>query len=162
MKVKPLQGIIRPADPRDAARLNDIRLTSILALAADEVPGRRARRRSDARPAAWIGRVLQERDVWVFESRDLVVGWTSVTADMVNGLYTDPNYARRGVGSRLLEFVEAELRQRGWSHVRLEASRNAESFYLKRGYEPIGPCPRNRARPMQKLLAAHTAVAPPR
>jgi putative acetyltransferase len=156
-----LQGIIRPADPLDAPRLYDIRRTSILALAASDLSGHQARHWADARYPTWIERVLLERDVWVFQARDLVVGWASVTADMVNGLYTDPNYARRGVGSRLLEFVEAELRGEGWSHVRLEASRNAESFYLKRGYEPTGGRPRNGALPMEKPLVAQTAVLPP-
>jgi len=39
---------------------------------------------------------------------------------------------------------------KGVQVVHLEASWNAEEFYLKRGYEPTGPRPANDVRPFVK------------
>jgi putative acetyltransferase len=136
----------------DGPRLYDVRRTSILVLATSGMSSQQARQWADARQPDWIERVLLERDVWVFQSGELVVGWVSATSHEVDGLYTDPDYAGRGIGSRLLEFVEAELGARGCSEVCVEASRNAESWYMKRGYESTGPRPADGARPMRKQI----------
>ena len=70
----------------------------------------------------------------------------------LDALYVDPVYARRGVGTSLLRFVEDILRRRGVSVIRADASWNAEDFYIRRGYEPLGPRPPDDARPMRKRL----------
>ena len=88
-------------------------------------------------PEAWVETILQERDIWVFESGGVLAGWISVSADTIDGLYTLPVYEQRGVGSRLLAFAEAEMRHRGLQAIRLEASWNTEDYYRRRGYEPL-------------------------
>ena len=105
-----------------------------------------ARRWADARTPEWVETILQERDIWVFESDGVLVGWISVSADTIDGLYTLPLYEQRGVGSSLLAFAEAEMRRRGLQNVQLEASWNTEDYYRRRGYEPVGPRPPDGAK----------------
>ena len=48
-------------------------------------------------------------------------------------MYTAPEYAGQGIGSALLGRLEWLMRERGVDAVRVEASPNALSFYLRRG-----------------------------
>jgi len=98
-------------------------------------------------------RRLQQTEVWIAELSGHIVGWVGIRgSDYLDALYVEPVYARRGVGTRLLQYAEDVLRHRGVSVIRVEASWNAENFYIRRGYEPLGPRPPEDARPMRKRL----------
>jgi hypothetical protein len=63
------------------------------------MPEQMARKWADARTLPWVETILQERDVWVFESEGMAVGWISLTNDTIDGLYTLPSHEQRGIGS---------------------------------------------------------------
>jgi GNAT superfamily N-acetyltransferase len=108
---------------------------------------------ANAHGPEWILDVLRERHAWVYETGGEVVGWVSVTANTIDGLYTSPQHARQGIGTHLRRFVEAELERLGYAEATLEASVNAEAFYRRRGYEAAGPRPKDgEALPMSKRL----------
>jgi putative acetyltransferase len=58
-----------------------------------------------------------------------------VDGGRLEALYVRPDFAGRGLGSTLLLHAEALIRSGGHATASLEASPNAEGFYLKRGYE---------------------------
>jgi ribosomal protein S18 acetylase RimI-like enzyme len=80
-------------------------------------------------------------------------GWIATCDGSVLGLYVDPQFAGRGVGSELLRAGEAAIRAEGLNTVELEASANAESFYSQRGYQVSGQRLANGALPMLKHLS---------
>lgn len=98
-------------------------------------------------------RKLREFEIWVVEQDDAVVGWGAIAVDHLEGLYVDPDFAGRGIGTELLGVLEVFMRERGVLAVRAEASANALGFYLRRGYEPIGPVSPEGARPIIKRLS---------
>lgn len=51
-------------------------------------------------------------------------------------MYVRPQSARSGIGSALLRYTENVIYSGGFSAVRLNASWNAEAFYLHHGYKP--------------------------
>ena len=80
-------------------------------------------------------------------------GWGAIRGDRLEGLYTDPEFAGRGIGTELLGVLEGLMRERGILTVRAEASSNAEEFYLRRGYEPVGlPTPEGTLPIAKRLL----------
>jgi putative acetyltransferase len=83
-------------------------------------------------------RKIGDLEIWVAEVNDRVVGWGGIRGDRLEGLYTDPDFAGRGIGTELLGLLEASMRRRGIPAVFAEASTNAEHFYFQRGYETIG------------------------
>ena len=97
---------------------------------------------------------LSELEIWFAEEDGGLVGWAGVAGDRVDGMYVDPAFARRGVGARMLEFAERQIAARGFEVARLEASWNAEEWYVRRGYKPTAPRPANGPRPMVKKLGA--------
>jgi phosphoglycolate phosphatase-like HAD superfamily hydrolase/GNAT superfamily N-acetyltransferase len=137
------EGAIRSAVASDAERLFDLRRASVLELAPPAMRLAAAEEWANAHGPEWILQILRDRLVWVYETGGEVVGWVSVTANTIDGLYTSPRHARQGIGTRLLQFVEAELERLGYAEATLEASVNAEAFYRRRGYEAAGPRPRD-------------------
>jgi putative acetyltransferase len=122
------------------------------------MPPEQATAWADRHPIEWMSEFLRKRDVWVYQpDGNAIRGWIGLTANIVDGLYTCPEYARRGVASRLLLYVEAELQRRGFRDVRLEASVNAEQFYARRGYVIAGPRPADGAVPMSKTFPSAPA-----
>ena len=97
-------------------------------------------------------RKIRELEIWVAEVNDTVAGWGAINGDRLEGLYTDPAFIGRGIGSELLGLLEALMRGRGIPAVSAEASANAERFYRRRGYEPTGVRTPDGAQPIRKRL----------
>lgn len=142
----------RKATVDDAVRLLELRRQSILVLAP--------RGMTFAQSETWASKMtlegmkdrMRETEVLVAELNDLIVGWVAFEEDYLDGLYTDPDFAQQGVGTGLLSLTEKLIRDAGVKSIRLEASWNAEAWYMRRGYEPTGPRPPDGARPLAKSL----------
>ena len=142
----------RTAIPSDAETLHDLRRRSILKLAPKGMSVRRAREWAARGSVKSMHRRLEQTEAWVAEVEGEIVGWIAVRGDYVDGLYVDPGYTKRGIGAHLLRLVEGVLRGRGSQAIHADASWNSEGFYMRQGYEPLGPRPPNAARPMRKVL----------
>jgi GNAT superfamily N-acetyltransferase len=59
-----------------------------------------------------------------------------VEAAKVRAFFVDPDHARRGLGTRLLDHCEAQARARGFSRVELMATLPGVRLYSVRGYVP--------------------------
>ena len=147
----------RKATPSDAAVLHALRARSILELAPSGMPIEEVRKWAERGSAESMLQRLNQTEAWVAEVPRQIVGWVAVRGgDYLDALYVDPKFARRGIGSRLLRLVEDVLCGRGISEIRVDASWNAEDFYLRCGYEPLGPRPPSDARPMRRHLLSKT------
>ena len=142
--------VYRLAMRTDANRLYDIRRRSILELALPTMPAAEAQAWAAQLTLSGMERKLHDLEIWVAERGDIVAGWGAIRDDMLEGLYTAPEFAGQGVGARLLVWLEGLMREREFRSVRLEASSNARGFYLRRGYRPTGPQTPQGAWPMVK------------
>ena len=140
----------RLAMRKDANRLYDIRRRSILELAPPTMPAAEARAWASQLTLAGMERKLDELEIWVAERGVVVAGWGAIRGDMLEGLYTAPEFAGQGVGAGLLDRLEGLMREREFPSVRLEASSNARGFYLRRGYRATGLQTSDGAWPMVK------------
>ena len=59
-------------------------------------------------------------------------------AAKVRAFFVDPDHARRGIGTLLLDHCEREARARGFSHVELMATLPGVKLYSARGYVATG------------------------
>jgi GNAT superfamily N-acetyltransferase len=99
-----------------------------------------------------IVRAIQDHHVWVAVEQ-APIGWVEVDRDRIAALYVSPSCAQRGIGSALLTVAETFIRSSDYTVVRLEASQNALSFYLHRGYRHSGPPNADGAYLLHKDLA---------
>ena len=142
--------VYRLAMRKDASRLYDIRRRSILELAPPTMPAAEARAWAAQLTLSGMERKLHELEIWVAERGGIVAGWGAIRGDMLEGLYTAPEFAGQGVGAGVLDRLEGLMREREFPSVRLEASSNARGFYLRRGYRATGPQTSDGAWPMVK------------
>ncbi len=94
--------------------------------------------------------------VWVVEFRLQVIGWVEVSGTTIESLYVSPTASRQGIGSLLLAHAEQQIRDAGASVAYLDASPNAEAFYVCRGYRRGGAIKANNSIPMSKWLDLST------
>jgi putative acetyltransferase len=147
-----MAAVHRRATLDDTAALFDLRRRSILELAATGLPAGEAE--------AWAGRLtlagmegkLRALEIRIAELNGVVAAWGAVRGDILEGLYTAPEFAGRGVASGLLIRLEGLVLDRGIAAVRAEASSNAREFYLRRGYRASGPQTTGVAWPITKDL----------
>jgi putative acetyltransferase len=112
----------------DAAALFEIRRRAILELAPREMSISEANAWAARLTLPGMERKLCEFEVWVAELDGLAAGWGASRDDYLEGLYTAPEFAGRGLGVALLEVLERLMRERGVQVVRAEASSNARDF----------------------------------
>ena len=144
----------RLAMRKDASELCDIRRRSILKLAPPIMSVAEAQAWAAKLTLSGMERKLRELEIWVIEFDGRVAGWGAIRGDVLEGLYTAPEYAGQGVGAALLDRLEGLMRGRGVHAVHAEASSNARAFYLRRGYRATGPQAPDGAWPITKQLLA--------
>ncbi|MBV8764429.1 MAG: GNAT family N-acetyltransferase [Hyphomicrobiales bacterium] len=82
-----------------------------------------------------VARRMEERLVYVALVSGKLIGTASLSPERVNSVFVDPSYQGRGIGTKLMAFIEKmALRQRR-SSLTLFSSLTAVSFYRARGYE---------------------------
>jgi putative acetyltransferase len=142
----------RLATLEDAALLFEVRRRSILALAPPVMSIADAEAWARLVTLAGMEQKLRELEIWIAEPEGTVAGWGGIRADCLEALYTAPEYAGQGVGAGLLKRLEELMRGRGVEAVHAEASPNALSFYLRRGYRVTGSQTPKGAWPITKQL----------
>jgi len=145
-----MDAIYRLAMRKDASRLYDIRRRSILELALPTMPAVEAQAWAKRLTLSGMEGKLHELEIWIAERDGVVAGWGAIRGDVLEGLYTAPEFAGQGVGAGLLDRLERLMREREFRSVRLEASSNARSFYLRRGYRATGSQTPKGAWPIAK------------
>ncbi len=131
--------IIRPADAHDLPRVNAL-ITR--ALTTWDLPERVKRLAlptylyeledlaSLTLVTAFVGGVLVGTAAWE------AARFEGVSALSLHGLYVDPEWWGRGVGSCLLEAAERAARTQGAAAITVKAQAGARGFFLARGFAP--------------------------
>jgi putative acetyltransferase len=147
-----MAAVHRPATLDDAAALLDLRRRSILELASRGLPAGEAETWAAKLTLAGMERKLRELEIWVAKLDGVAAGWSAIRADYLEGLYTAPQFAGRGMASGMLIRLEGLMIARGLATVRAEASSNALGFYLRRNYRTSGPQTADGTWPITKEL----------
>ena len=145
-------AVHRRATFEDVPRLFEVRRRSILELAPSGMPVEDAEAWAMKLTPAGMEQKLREFEIWIAELDDVIAGWGAICGDVLEQLYTAPEYAGQGVGAALLDRLEALMRGRGIAAIHAEASSNAKAFYLRRGYRETGGQTQIGAWPITKQL----------
>jgi GNAT superfamily N-acetyltransferase len=145
--MSPSQILYRKAVEADSPRLVEVHYAAVQALAAGHYA-------ADVL-FAWSPPPDEARHSWLASliSRDAVLctvasipdgqiaGFCIVAPEesLLRAIYVHPEFVGRGVGRGLLERSEAHCLDRGVAELWLNASYNAEAFYVSCGYKPVGP-----------------------
>lgn len=82
-----------------------------------------------------IARVIRSAFLFVAEDNEEIVGVLRGRLDRLASLFVRGDHHRQGIGRRLVERFESEVRQRGATVIRVAATQFAVPFYLAMGYK---------------------------
>jgi putative acetyltransferase len=131
---------IRPAHPADAPALLTVHARAIRALAGTHY--------TEAQRDAWIARMSVPHLREAMAARHLIVAETTPpegprvvgygqlhpVEGVIEAIYVDPDFARRGIGRALCGALEARARELGHPGLVLDASLNSAPFYAAMGF----------------------------
>jgi GNAT superfamily N-acetyltransferase len=129
--VRPTDEVtVRPATLDDADAVADL----YTAARVHAVPQMPPALHTNAEDRAYVARRLTEPDVtiWVAEGDGGLLGFASCTPTWLNGLYIRPDLKGQGIGSLLLDVVEATHAD-GYELWVFESNTGARRFYERRG-----------------------------
>ena len=136
---------IRPAAESDAPRILAVHRVAVLRTAVSayglDILNAWAAG-SDPDSVREMGRIIasQAELVMVADAGGVVVGFGSIVPALeeLRAIYVHPNFGRRGIGGRILGALQQLARHHQMRILRMDASINAEDFYLKHGFDSIG------------------------
>ncbi len=130
------QPALRPFLPADTPLLAAIFVASIGELTGDDYSeNQQAAWASAAADEAAFGQRLAQQLTLVATLQGSPVGFASLKgADHIDLLYVHPGAALRGVAAMLCDALEKLAGARGAKSLTVDASDNAQEFFLKRGY----------------------------
>jgi len=128
---------IRTATSADAARLNELHISSVRALCSghytQEILEGWLLNRT---PSGYLG-PISRGSIFVAELGDETVGVGEAARGGVVAVCVDPGAAGRGIGRRILQHALAVARSRECDSVMVEATLNARAFYERHGFREV-------------------------
>lgn len=133
--------LVRPAIESDVDAIFRVHSDSIRELCRDRYGPREIAAWIAFRPPEAYRLAMASRDLFVAEWQGEVVGFGQFDSRRgeIEACYVAPEAVGSGIGSALLARMEEEARRSGHSVVRLNATLNAEPFYVRMGYRWLGP-----------------------
>ncbi len=83
--------------------------------------------------------ITQSKTKTIFVASSLdnkIYGTINIKDDQINGLYVNPLFSKKGVGTKLMKKAEAFIKRK-YSSIILYASLSSVDFYIKLGYKKI-------------------------
>lgn len=92
--------------------------------------------------------VVLETQIWVYEQDGVPIGFLAIQGELIDRLYVDPAFQRKGIGGALLAKARQLLPKHMWLYTHL-ANKAARSFYEKNGFvvEKYGISPAPESEP---------------
>ncbi|MBN2796694.1 MAG: GNAT family N-acetyltransferase [Clostridia bacterium] len=89
----------------------------------------------DPRKQLELERTLAMSDIWIAYCDDEIAGIVRGTHDNILNLFVKEEYARCGIGTKLVEVFEEKCRLEGYPSVRLSSTVEAITFYEGLGFK---------------------------
>ena len=84
-----------------------------------------------------LKQMAREREVFVIEVESEVAGIISLIENKIFSVFVDPTLQGKGVGKKMMNYIEQVIKDRGYGYVELPSSITAHEFYKKLGYEDV-------------------------
>ena len=128
---------IRPAQAGDAADISRVIIRALRETnAKDYTPDIIARVELSFSSAA-VERLIDQRDVFVAEMDNRVVGTASLDGQTLRTMFVLPDVQGRGIGRLLVQRIERVARERQLGILTVPATVTAEAFYARLGFTAV-------------------------
>jgi GNAT superfamily N-acetyltransferase len=132
------QMVFRPAQAGDGEAVFNVTRFSVAGLASDHYSRDQIANWMGERTPAFYEDVIATGRMVVVERGGAIVAYVDAEPGEVTRLFVLPDAAGKGVGARLLKMGIEAARLGHDGPVKLEATINAQSFYERHGFKPVG------------------------
>lgn len=80
---------------------------------------------------------LKETEIYVALLGEKIVATGSLCEGRIKSFFVNPLHHKKGIGAKLVKYLEGVLKKKGYSSVFLRSSKYAVGFYKKLGYKEI-------------------------
>jgi len=101
---------------------------------AENLPIEERNQIADSRTSDYIRKIAKDRTIIVATLDGRIVGMGALKVNEVRHMYVESKYQGRGIGSRIIRFLEKEAYQKGYSSIIVNSVDNSVEFYLKNGF----------------------------
>ena len=129
--------VIRAAGPDDAVAISALVQHTVRTSNGKDYPAEAIELIVANFAADKVGQRMAERDVFVCQQGDRVVGTIALGGDRLRSLFVDPELQQAGIGALLVAHLEAHARKVGVRELSLSSSLTARGFYERLGYRLI-------------------------
>jgi putative acetyltransferase len=131
--------VIRNARPADAAAISTLVQRTVRMSNGKDYPSQAIELIVANFATDKVGQRMAERDVFVCQKGDRIIGTIALGGDRLRSLFVDPELQQAGIGARLVAHLEAHARKVGVRELSLSSSLTARGFYERLGYHLIEP-----------------------
>ena len=78
---------------------------------------------------------LKDTSIYVALLGEKIVATGSLCEGRIKSFFVNPSYHKKGIGSKLVKYLEGILKKNGYSSVFLRSSKYAVGFYKKLGFK---------------------------
>lgn len=127
--------IIRKARKKDARKISILRRKTIRELNKNDYPKVFLQFLINENSTKGIIKKMKKRDMFCAWEGDILLGTVDLTGDKIGGLFIKSSAIGKGIGTKLMDFIENYARSKNIRQVRLYSTKFAFNFYKKRGYK---------------------------
>jgi GNAT superfamily N-acetyltransferase len=92
---------------------------------------------AQARTVKYIQTIARERTIAVADAKNKVVGMGALKENEVRHMYVLLKYQRKGIGSKILDFLEKKALENKSSFLIVNSVAHSEKFYVKNGFKAV-------------------------
>jgi|SRR3989344_2023443 len=128
---------IKKATKRDARKISILRRKTLREINKSDYPKVFLQFLINENSIKGIINKIADRDVFCIWEDDNLLGTIELKGDKILGLFIKSSEIGRGIGTKLMDFIEDYARSKKFKQVRLYSTKFALNFYKKRGYHLI-------------------------
>ncbi len=92
---------------------------------------------ADARTTEYVQQIVTDRIIAVAMINDEIIGMGALKGNEIRHMYVRAGFKGRGVGSRILAFLEREAYYKGVNSLIVNSVLHSKQFYVKNGFKPL-------------------------
>jgi GNAT superfamily N-acetyltransferase len=92
---------------------------------------------ADSRNTEYIEQIATDRTIIVATLNTKIVGMGALKGNEIRHMYVKSEYQGKGIGSRIMKFLEREAYEKGFPSVIVNSVDHSEDFYVKNGFQSL-------------------------
>ena len=92
---------------------------------------------AENRTTEYIEQVATDRTIVVATLNTEIVGIGALKGNEIRHMYVESEYQGKGIGTRIMKFLETEAYEKGLSSVIVNSVDRSEDFYVKNGFHSL-------------------------